>query len=133
MPKAPQSALCYDAKSHCGALGIWQFMPQTARIYNLKVDSTNDERKDIERSTDAALNYLNRLHGAYHDWLLAIAAYNCGAGTVNHAIRRGRSKDFWRIKRYLPAETRGYVPAFIAACYVTKYYPQHNLKAVDPF
>jgi len=127
-----ESALNMDALSKCGALGLWQFMPATARMYKLKVNEEVDERKDLDRATVAALKFLNDLHATYHDWLLAIAAYNCGNGNVNKAIKKGRSHDFWKIKKYLPEETRGYVPAFIAMCYVMNYYHDHNLKAVDP-
>ena len=127
-----ESALNMDALSWCGALGLWQFMPATARDYKLRVDQEIDERKDLDRATVAALKYLRDLHNTYHDWLLAIAAYNCGNGNVNKAIRRGHSHDFWKIKKYLPEETRGYVPAFIAVCYLMNNYHDHNLKAVDP-
>ena len=131
-----ESALNTEARSWCGAMGIWQFMPQTGRIYKLKIDSLVDERKDVKLSTQAAAAFLNSLYNQYHDWYLAIAAYNCGAGNVNKAIRkarRGRKKvDFWTIKPYLPKETQGYVPAFIAACYMMNYYYDHNLKAINP-
>jgi len=132
-----ESALNTDARSWCGALGIWQFMPQTGRIYKLKIDSLVDERKDVQLSTQAATAFLNNLYNQYHDWYLAIAAYNCGSGNVNKAIKkvrrhRGRRADFWAIKPYLPKETQGYVPAFIAACYMMNYYYDHNLRAINP-
>jgi membrane-bound lytic murein transglycosylase D len=131
-----ESALNPMAKSPAGALGLWQFIPGTARIYNLRVDSEVDERLDPERSTDAALNYLKDLHRIYGDWLLAIAAYNCGPGNVNKALKKaaaaGKGRDFKSIRAYLPRETVGYVPAFVAACYFMNYYSYHNLKAIDP-
>jgi membrane-bound lytic murein transglycosylase D len=132
-----ESALSCDAVSWCGATGMWQFMPSTAKIYKLRIDSVMDERKDPVRSTEAAARYLKDLHRVYKDWLLAIAAYNCGPGNVNKAMRKARrgtrkKVDFWAIKRYLPAETQGYVPAFIASCYMMKHYYDHNLKAIEP-
>jgi membrane-bound lytic murein transglycosylase D len=131
-----ESALNPLAKSPAGALGLWQFIPSTARLYNLRVDGEVDERIDPERSTDAALSYLKDLHRIYGDWLLAIAAYNCGPGNVNKALKKaaaaGKGRDFKSIRAYLPRETVGYVPAFVAACYFMNYYSHHNLKAIDP-
>jgi membrane-bound lytic murein transglycosylase D len=133
-----ESALDTNALSRCGALGLWQFMPETAKIYKLKVGKNIDERTDPARSTEAATKFLGDLYKRYGDWLLAIAAYNCGPGKVDQALRvttlrPGQKKDFWAIMDKLPKETRGYVPAFIAACYIDKHYADHNLKAVDPF
>lgn len=128
-----ESALNNDALSWCGAAGIWQFMPATGKIYSLCVNPDNDERKNPELATRAAVKYLKHLHGIYKDWLLAIAAYNCGPGNVNKAIRKsGGKRDYWVIMRHMPKETQGYVPAFVAACYFMEYYHQHNLKAIDP-
>jgi membrane-bound lytic murein transglycosylase D len=131
-----ESALNLEARSPAGALGIWQFMPLTGKIYKLKIDSIIDERKDPVRATEAAIYYLKDLHRIYKDWLLAIAAYNCGPGNVNKAIkkarRHGRRADFWSIKPYLPTETQGYVPAFIASCYMMNHYSDHNLRALNP-
>lgn len=117
-----ESALNPRAVSRVGATGLWQFMYSTAREYRLTINSYIDERGDERRSTDAAARYLKNMYDRYGDWLLVIASYNCGPGNVNKAIRRsGGSRDFWSIYRYLPRETRGYVPAFIAAMYALEY------------
>ena len=114
-----ESALNPIAVSRCGATGLWQFMYNTGILYNLKVNSYTDERKDPVKATHAACQYFKDMYGIYHDWLLVIAAYNCGAGNVNRAINRSGGKTtFWEIMPYLPKETRGYVPAFIAVNYV---------------
>ncbi|MBQ3896854.1 MAG: transglycosylase SLT domain-containing protein [Paludibacteraceae bacterium] len=123
-----ESALNARAVSRAGAAGLWQFMPSTGRMYGLEVNTLVDERRDPVKSTKAAARYLKDLYRIYGDWHLAIAAYNCGPGTVNRAIRRsGGKKNYWQIYDYLPAETRSYVPIFIAANYVMNYYQQHNL------
>lgn len=123
-----ESALDPNAKSHAGAVGIWQFMLKTARKYGLKVNSLVDERRDIVRASYAAAHYLSDLYKTYGDWNLVIAAYNCGKDQLNKAIRRSRGeRDYWKIYPKLPAETRGYVPAFIAANYVMNYYCDHNI------
>jgi membrane-bound lytic murein transglycosylase D len=123
-----ESALNPRAVSKVGAVGIWQFMYGTGRMYNLTINSLVDERRDPLRSTDAAARYLKDLYSIYKDWVLVIAAYNCGPGNVNKAIRRsGYKRDYWDIYYYLPRETRGYVPAYIAASYVVNYYQEHNL------
>jgi membrane-bound lytic murein transglycosylase D len=128
-----ESALNPMAKSRVGATGLWQFMFQTGKLYNLKINSFIDERKDPIKSTEAACQYFKDMYGIYHDWLLVIAAYNCGAGNVNRAIvRSGGKTTFWEISRYLPKETRGYVPAFIAVTYLMNYTSEHNLTAVPP-
>ncbi len=126
-----ESALNPRAKSHAGATGLWQFMYRTGRMYGLEVNSYYDERMSIHQSTDAACRYLKKLYGLYHDWDLALAAYNCGPGNVNRALRRaGEGKtSYWEIYDYLPRETRGYVPAFIAVNYVMNYHKEHNIKA----
>ncbi|MEO1515908.1 MAG: transglycosylase SLT domain-containing protein [Bacteroidota bacterium] len=125
-----ESALNPRAISRSGAAGLWQFMPPTGREYGLKINSLVDERKDPTKSTKAALTYLSRLYNKYGDWSLVLAAYNGGPGRVNRAIKRGRSKNFWRIRRYLPAETRAYVPAFIAASYIVQFHHHHNLQPI---
>lgn len=123
-----ESALHPNAVSRAGAVGLWQFMIGTAKRYGLEVTSLIDERKDPIKSSYAAAHLLKDLYDIFGDWSLAIAAYNCGPGNVSKAIRRsGGKKDFWGIYQYLPAETRGYVPAFIAANYVMNYYCDHNI------
>tara|TARA_R110001592_G_C13169924_1_gene749736 strand:- start:2469 stop:3983 length:1515 start_codon:yes stop_codon:yes gene_type:complete len=128
-----ESALNPKAKSRVGATGLWQFMYQTGKMYNLEVTSYYDERSDVYKSTDAACQYLKKLHGMYDDWDLALAAYNCGPGNVNKAIRRSGGKtSYWEIRNFLPRETRGYVPAFIAVNYVMNYAEEHNISPVKP-
>lgn len=123
-----ESALNPKAKSPMGARGIWQFMPSTAKVYDLKITSYVDERCDPIKSTRAAAAYLKNLHAMFNDWILAIAAYNCGPGNVKKAIARSGGKtDYWLIYNNLPKETRGYVPAYIAAYYVFEHHELHNL------
>ena len=124
-----ESALNPEAVSRVGATGLWQFMISTAKGLGLEVNSMVDERRDPYRSSASAATYLKSLYNIYHDWSLVIAAYNCGPGNVNKALRRagGTGKDFWEIYPYLPKETRGYVPAFIAANYVMTYFKNHNI------
>jgi len=123
-----ESALNATALSRAGACGLWQFMYGTGKMYGLEINSFVDERRDPVKSTDAAARYLNDLYKIYNDWHLVIAAYNCGPGNVNKAIRRsGGARDYWTIYYRLPRETRGYVPAFIAATYTFNYYKQHNI------
>lgn len=123
-----ESALNPMATSPVGAAGMWQFMAPTGRMYGLKTNAVYDERRDVLKSTEAAIKYLKNSYRIYGDWLLVIASYNCGPGNVNKAIKRaGGIKNFWAIQQYLPKETRGYVPAFIAAAYMMSYASEHNL------
>lgn len=123
-----ESALNATAVSRAGAAGLWQFMIATGRMYGLEISSLVDERLSPVKATYAAAHFLKDLYSIYGDWHLVIAAYNCGPGNVNKAIRRaGGKRDYWAIYPYLPKETRGYVPIFIAANYTIHYAPQHNL------
>ena len=123
-----ESALRPDATSRAGAAGLWQFMVRTGKSMGLEVNSLVDERRDPIKSSAMAARYLKDLYAIYHDWALAIASYNCGPGNVSKAIRRSGGKtDYWEIYPYLPRETRGYVPAFIAVNYVMNYYSDHNI------
>lgn len=124
-----ESALDPNAVSRAGAAGLWQFMVGTGKGLGLEVSSLVDERRDPYKSSEKAATYLKNLYSIYNDWSLAIAAYNCGPGNVNKALRRagGENKDFWDIYSYLPRETRGYVPAFIAANYIMTYFKRHNI------
>ena len=129
-----ESALNPNAVSKHGATGLWQFMLATGKGLGMEVNSLVDERRDPYVSSRKAARYLKDLHSTYGDWSLAIAAYNCGPGAVNKAVRRaGDGKhDFWSIYEYLSPETRGYVPAFIAANYVMNYYPENGISPVIP-
>ncbi|RMG83663.1 MAG: LysM peptidoglycan-binding domain-containing protein [Bacteroidetes bacterium] len=126
-----ESALRPTARSRSGAMGLWQFMYHTGKLYGLKVTSYVDERRDPVKSTEAACKYFQYLYKKYHDWDLVMAAYNCGPGNVNKAIRRSGGKtDYWELWPYLPRETRGYVPAFIAVNYVMENYAAHGLHPI---
>ena len=123
-----ESALNPIARSYVGAAGLWQFMPATGKLYGLEINSLVDERMDPIRATDAACRFLSNLYKIYGDWNLVIAAYNCGGGNVNKAIRRaGGKRDFWSIYPFLPRETRNYVPIFIAANYAMNYGHEHGI------
>jgi len=113
-----ESDLKSSAVSWAGAVGPWQFMPQTAKDYGLTVTRKRDDRRDYKKSTHAAAKYLNDLYDIYNDWLLVVAAYNCGAGNVNTAIRKSGSHNFWDMQYYLPAESRNHVKKFIATHYI---------------
>ncbi len=128
-----ESALNPAAGSPKGAKGLWQFMYGTGKVYGLKVTSMVDDRYDPVKATEAACKHLIDLHAIYGDWSLALAAYNSGAGNVNRAIRRaGGTRNYWAIWPFLPRETRGYVPAFIAVNYIMHYSAEHNLKPMMP-
>ncbi len=123
-----ESALNPTAVSRAGATGLWQFMLTTGKQYGLEVNSLVDDRMDPIKASYAAAHYLSDLYKIFGDWTLAIAAYNCGPENVNKAIHRaGGENDFWKIYPYLPGETRGYIPAFIAANYIMNYYLEHNI------
>ncbi|MFD2514721.1 LysM peptidoglycan-binding domain-containing protein [Pontibacter locisalis] len=124
-----ESGLKPTAKSHAAAVGLWQFISSTGREYGLDQNKYVDERMDPEKSTDAALRFLRRLYNTYGDWELAMAAYNCGPGNVNKAIRKagGGKKTFWEIFPYLPRETRSYVPNMTAVIYMMHYASEHNI------
>lgn len=126
-----ESALNPKAVSRVGATGLWQFMLVTGKQYGLEVNSLVDERRDPVKASYAAAHYLSDLYKIFGDWSLVIASYNCGPGNINKAIHRaGGVKDYWQIYPYLPRETRGYVPAFIAANYIMTYYSDHNICAL---
>lgn len=128
-----ESALNPRAKSWAGATGLWQFMYNTGKEYDLKVSSYVDERMDPYRATVAACKFFQKSYSVYGDWGLVLASYNSGRGNVNKAIRRsGGKKNYWQIRRFLPKETRSYVPAFIAACYAMNYAPEHKIFSEKP-
>ncbi|MDX2359626.1 MAG: transglycosylase SLT domain-containing protein [Crocinitomicaceae bacterium] len=123
-----ESGLRPQVKSRAGALGLWQFMYATGRMFGLKENSYIDQRMDPELATEAACQYLKKLYGIYNDWNLALAAYNAGPGNVNKAIRRSGNKlTYWEVRPFLPRETQGYVPNFIAAAYLLTYHAEHNI------
>jgi len=124
-----ESALNANAVSRVGATGLWQFMYSTGRMYGLNVNSLVDDRRDPVKSTHAAAKYIKDLYSIYNDWILVIAAYNCGPGNVNKAIRRsGNKKDYWDIYYRLPRETRGYIPQYVAATYAVNYFAEHHIR-----
>lgn len=128
-----ESAMNPTAKSRVGAKGLWQFMFGTSKLYGLKSNNYIEDRYDPLKSTKAALAYLKELYTMFNSWELAIAAYNCGPGNVRKAITRSGGKtDFWKIYRWLPKETRGYLPAFIAANYIMTYYEDHGICPMEP-
>ncbi len=128
-----ESALVPEALSPMAAAGIWQFIPSTARLYGLRVDRIIDERYNLVKATHAAARYLRDSYQILGDWLLVIAAYNCGTGRVLRAIKAsGGRTNYWEIAPFLPLETRGYVPAFVAACYVMNYASAHGIQPIYP-
>ena len=122
-----ESALNPKATSPVGATGLWQFMAETGKGYGLIINKNVDERSCPHSSTNAAMQYLSRQYDRYGSWELALAAYNCGAGNINNAIKRARTQDYWSLSRYLPRETRNFVPAFISAAYIANYYHLHDI------
>lgn len=128
-----ESALIPYARSRAGAMGLWQFMYPTGKMYGLNVTSYIDQRCDPYKATVAAAEYLKTLYGMFGDWQMVLAAYNAGPGSISKAIRRsGGKKTYWEIRPYLPVETQGYVPAFIAANYVMNYAAEHNIYPAVP-
>ncbi|MDO3694110.1 transglycosylase SLT domain-containing protein [Wenyingzhuangia sp. chi5] len=128
-----ESALKPRAKSRVGATGLWQFMYQTGKMYDLKVSSYVDERQDPVKATKAACKYLERLYHSFNDWDLALAAYNSGPGNVSKAIRRsGNRTNYWNIRPYLPKETSDYLPAFYATMYIFEYAKEHHIRTEQP-
>lgn len=127
-----ESALRPKAVSRVGAGGLWQFMPETGKHYGLHITEHRDDRSDPAMATEAAIAYLKNAFERFESWELAIASYNSGPGRVNRAVRRSRSKNFWKLKKYLPRETRAYVPGFIAATYLCNYYAEHGITPQYP-
>lgn len=128
-----ESSLIPHIESHQGAAGIWQFMKGTSELFGLKVTDKIDERYDIYKSTDKALDYLKILYESYGNWNLALAAYNCGTGNVNRAIKKANgSNNYWQISKYLPKETQKYIPRFIAVSYLMNYYYMHDIYPAEP-
>lgn len=128
-----ESSLLPNVESHQGAAGIWQFMKGTAQLQGLTINKLVDERKDLIKSTDKALDYLKLLYNMYGDWTLTLAAYNCGSGTINRAIKKANgATNYWDIAKYLPRETQKYIPKFIAVSYLMNYYYLYDLQPVEP-
>ena len=127
-----ESRLIPNAKSHAGAVGLWQFINSTGKIYGLAINTTQDQRRDTYAASEAAARYLSELYQIYGDWSMALSAYNCGPGRLNRAIKAaGGSKDYWTVRRYLPTETQKYVPYFMAVAYVGEYYYLHELSPTE--
>ncbi|MFC0876454.1 transglycosylase SLT domain-containing protein [Saccharicrinis sp. FJH2] len=125
-----ESALNPFAVSKSGATGLWQFLFHTSRMFHLNIDSYVDERRDPEKSTEAACEFLSYLYRIFNDWQLAITAYNCGPGMIEKAIEKaGGSTNYWEIRQYLSAEARDYYPKFVAACYITSFHDTHGIKS----
>ena len=127
-----ESGLNPHASSGAGAVGLWQFMPETAKEAGLTIGTYTDERKDLNKSTEAAVRHLKYMHETFGNWELAIAAYNCGAGTVRKAIRLSGSRKYSRVKNFLPRETQKYLPRFVAASYIAENYHLHGLRPDFP-
>lgn len=126
-----ESGLNPQASSRAGAVGLWQFMPGTGSMYGLYYDNYTDDKRDIEKATDAAARHLNDLYSKLGDWYLALASYNAGIGRINAAIEKSGSRDFWTLKDYLPKETQNYVPQFIAAALITMNPQSYGFNNVD--
>jgi membrane-bound lytic murein transglycosylase D len=127
-----ESALNQKAVSVSGAVGLWQFMPYTGKIYGLQINSYVDERKSIEKATHAACHYFTDMKEQFDDWLIVLASYNCGPGNIRKAIRRsGGKKTFWEIYPYLPKQTRNYVPKYIAMSYMLNFYGHYGISPVE--
>lgn len=127
-----ESGLRPSVKSRAGAVGLWQFISSTAKMYDLKISSTHDDRKDVSKATNAAAAYLTDLYIQFEDWGLALAAYNCGPGNVNKALTKaGKKTDYWDLQKYLPKETQKYLPKLIAAMYMMEYSEQLGLENVS--
>ncbi len=127
-----ESALVPKATSPVGAVGLWQFMAATGRGYGLVIDDKIDERSCPHNSTDAAMKYLAKAYERFGTWELALASYNCGAGTITRAMKRAHTEDYWKIAQFLPRETRNFVPAFIAVAYIVNYYHLHEIEPNFP-
>lgn len=127
-----ESALNPKAISRAKAVGLWQFMAPTAKELGLRIDNYVDERCDPEKATEAAMKHLSYLYNRFEDWCLVLAAYNSGSGRISRAVKRARSTNYWKVRRYLPRETHNYVPAFIAASYLIKYYEAHEIDPAYP-
>ncbi len=127
-----ESALNPRAVSRAHAVGLWQFMAPTAKELGLRMNSYVDERCDPERSTEAAMKHLSYLYNRFEDWPLVLAAYNSGSGRISRAVKRARTNNYWKVRRYLPRETHNYVPAFIAASYLLKYFEAHEINPAYP-
>jgi len=128
-----ESALNQKAVSVSGAVGLWQFMPYTGKIYGLQINSFVDERKSIEKATHAACHYFTDMKAQFDDWLIVLASYNCGPGNIRKAIRRsGGKKTFWEIYPYLPRQTRNYVPKYIAMAYMLNFYEHYGITPSQP-
>lgn len=123
-----ETGLLPYAESGAGASGLWQFMEGTAALYGLKITNAVDERRDPEKSTMAASAYLKKLYSIYKDWTLVLAAYNCGDGTLNKAMKKAESKSYWDVQKYLPKQTQEFVPKFIAIAYMMNYYYLHEIE-----
>ncbi|MEM1124325.1 MAG: lytic transglycosylase domain-containing protein [Bacteroidota bacterium] len=126
-----ESALDPNARSSAGAVGLWQLIPSTAKRYGLTINSQVDERKDPHKSTQAALQYLSFLYELLGDWTLAAAAYNCGGGGVQKAMRLGNGSNFWAVKSHFPSQTQHYINRLASAVYVMNYYQDHGLEAAE--